>query len=383
MGKSPSFMQNTTMHIGLPKEIKDQEFRVGLTPAAVQSLQQQGHQVMVQTRAGSGSGFSDDDYRQAGAKVVPDAATAWGQEMVVKVKEPQPSEYKFLRSDLILFTYLHLAAERSLTEALMHSGIEAIAYETVVAPDGRLPLLTPMSIIAGRLSVQFGARYLERQQGGRGVLLGGMPGVSPGTVVILGGGVVGTEAAKMAVGLGARVQIIDLNVDRLAYLETLFGSRVELLYSSAAQITTSVPQADLLIGAVLVPGRKAPTLVSKDVVATMRPGSVIVDVAVDQGGCIETLHPTSHSQPTYLEQGVVHFGVPNMPGAVPWTATQALNNATLPYVLKLARQGMAALDADSGLKGGLNVSSGKLIHPAVRDIFPDLAAQPAEKIAAL
>ncbi|MGF1520389.1 MAG: alanine dehydrogenase [Nodosilinea sp.] len=370
------------MRIGLPKEIKDQEFRVGLTPAAVQSLAQQGHQVMVQAGAGAGSGFEDSDYQTAGAKIVADAATAWGQELVVKVKEPQPSEYEFFRPDLVLFTYLHLAAERKLTEALIESKIEAIAYETVVA-DGRLPLLTPMSIIAGRLSVQFGARYLERQQGGRGVLLGGIPGVAPGTVVILGGGVVGTEAAKMAVGLGARVQIIDLNVDRLAYLETLFGSRVELLYSSPTQIATSVPQADLLIGAVLVPGRKAPTLVSKDLVGTMRPGSVIIDVAVDQGGCIETLRPTSHSQPTYVEQGVVHFGVPNMPGAVPWTATQALNNATLPYVLKLARQGMDALATDSGLRGGLNVSAGKLIHPAVCDVFPDLATQSVAPLAAI
>ena len=361
------------MRIGLPKEIKDQEFRVGLTPAAVQGLCQQGHRVMVETGAGTGSGFENEEYERAGATLVEDAATAWAQEMVVKVKEPQPSEYGFFRPDLLLFTYLHLAAERSLTKALLESGMVAIAYETVATPDGRLPLLTPMSIIAGRLSVQFGARYLERQQGGRGVLLGGIPGVAPGTVVILGGGVVGTEAAKMAVGLGARVQIIDINVDRLGELEALFGSRVELLYSSPAQIAASVPQADLLIGAVLVPGRRAPTLVSKDLVATLRPGSVIIDVAVDQGGCIETLRPTSHSQPTYLEHGVVHFGVPNMPGAVPWTATQALNNATLPYVLKLAGQGMAALDADKGLRGGLNVSGGKLVHPAVRDAFPDLA----------
>ena len=361
------------MRIGLPKEIKDQEFRVGLTPAAVQSLCQRGHEVVVETGAGAGSGFGDEDYAAVGATLVADAATAWAQEMVVKVKEPQPLEYGFFRPDLILFTYLHLAAERSLTEALMKSGVEAIAYETVVAADGRLPLLTPMSIIAGRLSVQFGARYLERQQGGRGVLLGGIPGVAPGTVVILGGGVVGTEAAKMAVGLGARVQIIDLNVDRLAYLETLFGSRVELLYSSPAQIAASVPQADLLIGAVLVPGRKAPTLVSEDLVGAMHPGSVIIDVAVDQGGCIATLRPTSHSQPTYVEQGVVHFGVPNMPGAVPWTATQALNNATLPYVLNLADRGMAALDTDSGLRGGLNVTNGRLVHPAVCDVFPDLA----------
>jgi alanine dehydrogenase len=361
------------MRIGLPKEIKDQEFRVGLTPAAVQGLCQQGHRVMVETGAGTGSGFENEEYERAGATLVEDAATAWAQEMVVKVKEPQPSEYGFFRPDLLLFTYLHLAAERSLTKALLESGMVAIAYETVATPDGRLPLLTPMSIIAGRLSVQFGARYLERQQGGRGVLLGGIPGVAPGTVVILGGGVVGTEAAKMAVGLGARVQIIDINVDRLGELEALFGSRVELLYSSPAQIAASVPQADLLIGAVLVPGRRAPTLVSKDLVATLRPGSVIIDVAVDQGGCIETLRPTSHSQPTYLEHGVVHFGVPNMPGAVPWTATQALNNVTLPYVLKLAGQGMAALDTDKGLRGGLNVSGGKLVHPAVRDAFPDLA----------
>ncbi|MGF1571340.1 MAG: alanine dehydrogenase [Nodosilinea sp.] len=371
------------MQIGLPTEIKDQEFRVGLTPAAVQSLCLQGHQVVVQAGAGAGSGFADDDYRRAGATLVSDAAMAWGQEMVVKVKEPQPAEYGFFRQDLILFTYLHLAAERALTEALLASGIQALAYETVTTADGRLPLLTPMSIIAGRLSVQFGARYLERQQGGRGVLLGGIPGVPAGTVVILGGGVVGTEAAKMAVGLGARVQIIDISVERLAYLETLFGSRVELLYSSPAQIEASVPLADLLIGAVLVPGRKAPILVSKALVATMKPGSVIIDVAVDQGGCIETLRPTSHSQPTYVESGVVHFGVPNMPGATPWTATQALNNATLPYVLRLANQGMAALKTDSALREGLNVSEGKLVHPAVREVFPDLAQALAGRLAAV
>ncbi|HIK43250.1 MAG TPA: alanine dehydrogenase [Leptolyngbyaceae cyanobacterium M65_K2018_010] len=360
------------MHIGLPKEIKDQEFRVGLTPATVQTLCQHGHQVVVQMGAGLGSGFEDDLYRQAGATLVDDPALAWAQELVVKVKEPQPSEYTFFRPDLILFTYLHLAAERSLTEALLASGIHGIAYETVTTADGRLPLLTPMSVIAGRLAVQFGARYLERQQGGRGVLLGGLPGVAPGLVVILGGGVVGTEAAKMAVGLGARVQIIDLNVDRLAYLETLFGSRVELLYSSSSQIAASVPQADLLIGAVLVPGRRAPMLVSRELVANMRPGSVIIDVAVDQGGCIETLRPTSHSHPTYTEAGVVHFGVPNMPGAVPWTATQALNNATAPYVLKLAHLGLAALERDGSLQAGLNVSNGQLVHPAVQEVFPDL-----------
>ncbi|MEM6435275.1 MAG: alanine dehydrogenase, partial [Cyanobacteria bacterium P01_D01_bin.115] len=245
-------------------------------------------------------------------------------------------------------------------------------YETVMTADGRLPLLTPMSIIAGRLSVQFGARYLEKQQGGRGVLLGGVPGVPPGRVTILGGGIVGTEAARIAVGMGAQVQILDINVDRLSYLETLFGSRVELLYSTAAQIERVVPQADLLIGAVLVPGRKAPTLVNKDLVAQMHPGSVIIDVAVDQGGCIETLRPTSHTNPTYVETGVVHFGVPNMPGAAPWTATQALNNSTLPYVMKLANHGLAVLRGDPALAQGLNVVDGEIVHPAVQDVFPEL-----------
>ena len=289
------------MKIGLPKEIKDQEFRVGLTPAIVQALCRQGHEVFIETGAGKGAGFIDEEYHAVGGKIVADGATAWAQDMVVKVKEPQPSEYQYFRSDLLLFTYLHLAAERELTQALIESGISAIAYETVMTADGRLPLLTPMSIIAGRLSVQFGARYLEKQQGGRGVLLGGVPGVPAGRVTVLGGGIVGTEAARIAVGMGAQVQILDISVDRLSYLETIFGSRVELLYSNAAQIEHVVPQADLVIGAVLVPGRKAPTLVNKALVAKMKPGSVIIDVAVDQGGCIETLRPTSHSQPTYVE----------------------------------------------------------------------------------
>ncbi len=360
------------MKIGLPKEIKDQEFRVGLTPGSVQALTQRNHDVFIETGAGLGAGFTDADYQAAGGTIVETAAIAWAQDLVVKVKEPQPSEYGYFREDLLLFTYLHLAAERSLTAALVKSGLHAIAYETVMTADGRLPLLTPMSIIAGRLSVQFGARYLEKQQGGRGVLLGGVPGVSPGRVVILGGGIVGTEAARIAMGMGAQVQILDINVDRLAYLETLFGSRVELLYSTAAQVQRVVPQADLLIGAVLVPGRRAPILVSREQVAQMRPGSVIIDVAVDQGGCIETLHPTSHSQPTYIEAGVVHFGVPNMPGAVPWTATQALNNSTLPYVLQLADRGIAALETDPALAQGLNVAQGKIVYPAVQEAFPDL-----------
>jgi alanine dehydrogenase len=362
------------MEIGLPKETKDREFRVGLTPSSVVVLNQKNHVVFVETGAGLGSGFSDRDYETAGAKIVPDAASAWNRQLVIKVKEPLENEYPFLQSGQILFTYLHLAADRALSEHLIKSGITAIAYETVELADGRLPLLTPMSIIAGRLSVQFGARYLEKQQGGRGVLLGGIPGVRPGRVVILGGGVVGTEAAKIAVGMGARVQIIDINVERLAYLETLFGSRVELLYSSPAQIESVVPEADLLIGAVLVVGKKAPILVNRELVKKMLAGSVIVDVAVDQGGCIETVRPTSHSNPTYTEAGVIHFGVPNMPGAVPWTSTQALNNSTLPYILKLANFGLAALDGDAALAKGINIKDRQIVHPAIKDVFPDLVS---------
>ncbi|PSF35553.1 alanine dehydrogenase [Aphanothece hegewaldii CCALA 016] len=360
------------MDIGVPKEIKDQEFRVGLSPSSVRVLQEYGHNIYVETSAGLGSGFTDEDYISAGAKIVNSAAQAWDQELVIKVKEPLPDEYTLIQKSQILFTYLHLAAARVLTEQLIESGVSAIAYETVALPDGRLPLLTPMSIIAGRLSVQFGARYLEKQQGGRGVLLGGIPGVRQGQVVILGGGVVGTEAARMAIGMGAHVKILDVNVDRLAYLETLFGSRVELLYSNRDHIESAVINADLLIGAVLVTGRRAPILVTRDIVKTMRSGSVIIDVAVDQGGCVETLHPTSHTHPTYVEEGVVHFGVPNMPGAVPWTATQALNNSTLPYVVKLANHGLKALDHDPSLAGGLNVINSRLVHPAVQEVFPDL-----------
>jgi alanine dehydrogenase len=359
------------MEIGVPRETKDQEFRVGLTPNSVQALSK-NHTVFVETNAGRGSGFSDRQYQQAGAKIITDTAVVWSKEMVVKVKEPLSSEYQYLQPDQLLFTYLHLAAAPSLTKALIDSGTTAIAYETVELDNGMLPLLTPMSIIAGRLSVQFGARYLEKQQGGRGVLLGGLPGVSQGQVVILGGGVVGTEAAKIAVGMGAKVQIIDINVERLGYLESLFGSRVELLYSTNAQIEQAVKDADLLIGAVLVVGKKAPILVSRQLVSQMRPGSVIIDVAVDQGGCIETLRPTSHTQPTYEEEGVVHFGVPNMPGAVPWTATQALNNSTLPYVLQLADRGLSALAKNQALAKGLNIKQGQIIHHAVQEVFPDL-----------
>jgi len=365
------------MQIGVPKEIKDREFRVGLSPDSVRVLTERGHSVSVETMAGVGSGFTDADYQKAGADIVADGKTAWDRELVIKVKEPLAAEYPFIQAEQILFTYLHLAANKALAQRLIDSGVTAIAYESVEV-NRSLPLLAPMSVIAGRLAVQFGARFLERQQGGRGVLLGGIPGVASGQVTILGGGVVGTEAAKIAVGMGAKVQIFDINVDRLTYLENLFGSRVELLYSNTAAIEAAVPDADLLIGAVLIPGKKAPTLVNKSLVAKMRPGSVIVDVAVDQGGCIETLRPTSHSEPVYVEAGVVHYGVPNMPGAVPWTATQALNNSTLPYAVKLADLGIKALETDPALALGLNVNNYQLVHPVVREVFPDLAIRTPE-----
>ncbi|MDB9371967.1 alanine dehydrogenase [Nodularia sphaerocarpa] len=361
------------MEIGVPRESKDQEFRVGLSPSSVRVLQENGHAIFVETQAGSGAGFTDDDYQEAGAEIVSKPEYTWNRELVVKVKEPLASEYKFLQKEQILFTYLHLAADRKLTEHLIDCGTCAIAYETVEQPGAnKLPLLSPMSIIAGRLAVQFGARFLERQQGGKGVLLGGVPGVKAGKVVILGGGVVGTEAAKIAVGMGAAVQILDVSVERLSYLETLFGSRVELVYSNSAHIQAAIKEADLLIGAVLVPGRRAPILVSRELVKQMHPGSVIVDVAVDQGGCVETLHVTSHTSPVYVEEGVVHYGVPNMPGAVPWTATQALNNSTLPYVVQLANLGIKALEVNPALAKGLNVQNHRLVHPAVQEVFPDL-----------
>ncbi|MBW4567177.1 MAG: alanine dehydrogenase [Tolypothrix carrinoi HA7290-LM1] len=364
------------MEIGVPKETKDQEFRVGLSPSSVRVLGENGHTIFVETGAGAGAGFTDDDYRQAGAQIVSQPEYAWNRDLVVKVKEPLLPEYRFLQKEQLLFTYLHLAADRKLTEHLIDCGVTAIAYETVEQPSSnKLPLLTPMSNIAGRLAVQFGARFLERQQGGKGILLGGVHGVRPGKVVILGGGVVGTEAAKIAVGMGASVQILDVNVERLSYLETLFGSRVELVYSNSAHIEAAVNEADLLIGAVLIPGRRAPILVKRDLVKQMRPGSVIIDVAVDQGGCVETLHPTSHTHPIYIEEGVVHYGVPNMPGAVPRTATQALNNSTLPYVLKLANFGMKALEIESALVKGVNVQNHHLVHPAIQQVFPDLAVK--------
>ena len=361
------------MEIGIPKETKDKEFRVGLSPSSVRVLKDNGHAIFVETQAGNGSGFTNENYNKAGATIVYTAEAAWDRDLVIKVKEPLSQEYRFLKIGQIIFTYLHLAADRKLAEYLIDCGVTALAYETVEKPgSNKLPLLTPMSIIAGRLAVQFGARFLESHQGGKGILLGGIPGVKPGKVVILGGGVVGTEAARIAVGMGATVQILDVNVERLAYLENLFGSRVQLIYSNSANIEDSVKSTDLLVGAVLLPGLKAPTLVSRKLVQQMLPGSVIVDVAVDQGGCIETLHPTSHTNPIYIEEGVIHYGVPNMPGAVPWTATQALNNSTLPYIVQLANQGMKALEENPALAKGLNVNNHCLLNPAVQNVFPDL-----------
>ncbi|MCM1981330.1 alanine dehydrogenase [Lyngbya confervoides] len=364
------------MDIGVPREIKDKEYRVGLSPSTVRTLVAAGHRVQVETLAGTGSRFTDEAYEQAGATIVLSPEAAWEAELVVKVKEPLPQEYSFLKADQILFTYLHLAACRPLTEALLRAGGQAIAYESVELPQNsthRFPLLTPMSVIAGRLSVQIGAQLLLRSQGGSGVLLSGVPGVRPGQVVILGGGVVGTEAARIAIGLGAQVTVLDINVERLGELEALFGARVQLLYSTRDSIAACIPTADLVIGAVLVPGRRPPILVSREMVEAMGPGSVIVDVAVDQGGCVETLRPTSHSQPTYLDSGVIHYGVPNMPGAVPWTATQALNNSTAPYVLQLAQEGLGACQHNQALARGLMVQAGKLVHPEVQAVFPDLA----------
>ncbi|WP_298615847.1 alanine dehydrogenase [uncultured Thermosynechococcus sp.] len=363
------------MRIGVPKEIKDQELRVGLTPDAVHRLRERGHEILIQAGAGEGAGFKDLDYKAAGAKVVVTAEAAWDADLVIKVKEPLPPEYGYLRPGQLLFTYLHLAANRELTVTLMQSGVTAIAYEAVEETQNgqrHFPLLTPMSKIAGRLAVQFGARFLESPQGGRGVLLAGIPGVAPGRVLVLGAGVVGTEAVRMAVGLGARVTVVDINVERLYYLETLFGDRVEYLYSTPELIAYLVPLSDLVIGAVLVPGQRPPCLVPESAVSDMPLGAVIVDVTVDQGGCVETIRPTTHSRPVYSACGVIHCGVPNLPAAVPRTATQALTNSTLPYILALADAGDRALEAIPALAKGLVIKDYQLVHPDVRAVFPDL-----------
>lgn len=358
------------MLVGVPKEIKNNEYRVAMTPAGVQQLIEQGHKVHVETSAGDGSRFTDEQYQRVGATIVPTAADAWGVDLVVKVKEPIAVEYAYMRSDLVLFTYLHLAAEEKLTKAMIDSGVTGIAYETVEAPDGSLPLLTPMSEVAGRMAIQVGAHFLERSHLGRGMLLGGVAGVPGANVVIIGGGVVGTNAAHIALGMDANVTILDTNLDRLRFLEHVLHGRLTTVASNTYNIAEAVREADLLVGGVLIKGARAPRLVSREMIPTMNPGSVIVDVAVDQGGCVETIHATTHSDPVYVVDGVVHYGVANMPGAVPRTSTLALSNATLPYVLRLARLGAEeAMDGDEGLKKGLNTHQGQVTYQAVAEAF--------------
>ncbi|MFS8610390.1 alanine dehydrogenase [Planifilum fulgidum] len=358
------------MIIGVPKEIKDNENRVAISPAGVDALVEAGHEVLIESGAGEGSGFPDEAFVEHGAKIARSAEDVWSSaDMVLKVKEPQPSEYRFFREDLILFTYLHLAAEPELTRALMESKVTAIAYETIQLENGSLPLLTPMSEVAGRMSVQIGAQLLEKPKGGKGVLLGGVPGVLPGKVVIIGGGTVGTNAAKMALGLGADVTILDVNPDRLRELDDIFRGQVRTLMSNSYNIGQAVKQADLLIGAVLVPGRRAPRLVTEEMVKSMSPGSVIVDVAIDQGGSIETIdRVTTHSNPTIVKHGVVHYAVANIPGAVPRTSTLALTHVTVPYAVQIANKGVEkAAKENRALALGVNVMKGHVTHQAVAE----------------
>lgn len=357
------------MIVGLPKEIKDNEYRVGLTPAGVRALTDAHHQVIVEKGAGEGSGFEDGLYQKAGAEIIDSADDVWAKaEMIVKVKEPIEPEYPRMREGQLLFTYLHLAPDKKLTEQLLKRKVTGIAYETITDRRGGLPLLTPMSEVAGRMAIQVGAHYLEKMAGGRGILLGGVPGVPAARVVIIGGGVVGTNAAKIAVGMGAYVTIIDNNLDRLRELDDIFLSKISTLASSAYMIHDAISNADLIVGAVLVPGASAPRLVTRSMLKDVPNGAVIVDVAVDQGGCIETTHPTTHSNPTYYVEGVLHYCVANMPGAVPRTSTFALTNATLPYTLKLANKGFfEAIRGDVGLKAGVNTYAGHCTYQAVAE----------------
>ncbi|MEK3731535.1 alanine dehydrogenase [Paenibacillus sp. FSL M8-0334] len=357
------------MRVGVPKEIKNNENRVGMTPGTVLSFKHAGHEVLVQSGAGAGVGFTDEDYEAAGARIVPTAAEAWQAEMVVKVKEPLPEEYAYFQEGQILYTYLHLAPEAELTRALVERKVSAVAYETIQLPDGSLPLLTPMSEVAGRMSIQIGAHFLEKAHGGKGVLLSGVPGVAPGKVAVIGGGIVGTNAAKIALGMGAEVSILDINPNRLRQLDDLFQGRVKTIISDSYHIAETVKSADLVIGAVLIPGARAPRLVTEEMVKAMSPGSVIVDVAIDQGGSIETIDRiTTHDHPTYEKHGVIHYAVANMPGAVARTSTLALTNVTAPYGLKIASQGLrqAAL-ADPALAKGINVMDGKVSYKAVAE----------------
>jgi len=357
------------MIVGVPREIKDHEARVGVTPAGVKALSEAGHKVLVEVEAGAQSGFPDAEYASAGAEIVSEAAEVWAEaETVVKVKEPVETEYRYFREGLVLFTYLHLAPVASLTEKLLETKVIGIAYETVRDRQNTLPLLTPMSEVAGRMSVQVGASYLEKERGGRGILLGGVPGVAPAEVTILGGGIVGTNAAKIALGFGARVTLIDVNLNRLRELDDIFGGRLCTLASNSYNVAKATREADLVIGGVLIPGTTAPKILTRGMVAQMKKGAVIVDVAIDQGGCVETAHPTSHSDPSYLVDGVVHYCVTNMPGAVPHTSTLALTNSTFPYLMRLANHGVReALRQDAGLAEGLNVWLGKLTHRGVAE----------------
>ena len=363
------------MLIGVPKEIKTREFRVGLVPSSVADLVRRGHQVLVETQAGQGIGANDAEYKAAGAEIASSAGDVFARaEMIVKVKEPQPNEWLQLSSKQILFTYLHLAADAPQAFGLAESGCTAIAYETITDDAGGLPLLAPMSEVAGRLAVIEGASHLKANAGGRGILISGVPGTAPADVVVIGGGVVGVNAAKMAVGLGARVTVFDRSVPRLRYLSDIFGNSITTRYANNVVLADAVKQADMVIGAVLVPGASAPKLVSKAELSTMKPGAVLVDVAIDQGGCFETSRPTTHDDPTYMVDGIVHYCVANMPGSVPRTSSEALNNATLPHVIALADNGIKALDDDPHLANGLNVTGGKIVYQAVLDAIGEPSA---------
>jgi len=351
--------------IGVPKEIKTREYRVGMTPAGVRTLIAHGHEVVVEASAGTGSGIADEAYEHAGAKLTKSADEAWGAEMVVKVKEPLPQEYRFFRKGLVLYTYLHLAAAPELTKELALQGVTGVAYETIQTEDGALPLLRPMSEVAGRMAVQVGASCLEKERGGKGVLLGGVPGTRRGRVVILGGGVVGRNAATIAVGMGAQVTVLDVRAETMSYLEDVFGGAIETLYSNADNIEATVHRADLVIGAVLVPGAKAPTLVTEENLKLMEPGTVVVDVAVDQGGCIETCRATTHDNPTYEVHDVVHYCVANMPGAVSHTSTWALTNTTLGYAIQIANRGIQSAAADRAIRLGINTHGGAVTYGPV------------------
>ena len=359
------------MIVGIPKEIKNNENRVSLTPSGARELVQRGHTVYVQHTAGINSGFTDEDYEKAGAHILPSIEDVYGTaEMIIKVKEPIESEYGLVREEQLVFTYFHFACDQQLTEAMIKSKSVCMAYETVVDRQGALPLLIPMSEVAGRMSVQEGARFLEKPQGGKGILLGGVPGVKPAKVLVLGGGVVGTNAALMAAGLGADVTICDISLPRLRQLNEFMPKNVKTLFSSAHNIEQELATTDLVIGAVLIPGAKAPHLITRPMLKLMKKGSVLVDVAIDQGGCFETSHPTTHAEPTYEVDGIIHYCVANIPGAVPCTSTLALTNATLPYAVKLADMGWGkACETDSGLKKGLNIVNGKVVFPAVAEAF--------------